>query len=67
MGVGGGDGNITVDIVLQRFKMKGEKKKTYLAGTKHSGKVMAIAVQKSEGAWGYGPNGRGPHSQRGTI
>ena len=44
MGVGGGDGNITVDIVLQRFKMKGEKKKTYLAGTKHSGKVMAIAV-----------------------
>src|SRR6266702_2106042 len=26
---------------------------------------MAIAGRKSEGAWGYGPNGRGPHSQRG--
>ena len=41
---GGGDGDIAVDIVLQRFEMKGEKgKKTYLAGTKHSRKVMAIA------------------------
>src|SRR6266702_4904 len=63
---GGGDGDIAVDIVLQRFEMKGEKReKTYLAGTKHSGKVMAIAGRKSEGAWGYGPNGRGPRSQRG--
>ncbi len=26
---------------------------------------MAIAGRKSEGAWGYGPNGRGPRSQRG--
>src|SRR6266702_2265658 len=26
---------------------------------------MAIAGRKSEGAQGYGPNGRGPHSQRG--
>ncbi len=48
---GGGDGNIAVDTVLQRFETKGEKgKKTYLAGTKHNGKVMAIVVQKSEGA-----------------
>ena len=38
---GGSDGDITVDIVLQRFEMKGEKKK---AGTKHSRKVRAIAV-----------------------
>ena len=28
---GGGDGNIAVDIVLQRFKMKGEKKKENLS------------------------------------
>jgi len=27
---GGGDSDITVDIVLQRFKMKGEKKKKKL-------------------------------------
>ncbi len=39
---GGSDGDITVDIVLQRFKMKGEKRKK--AGTKHSRKVRAIAV-----------------------
>ncbi len=26
MGVGGGDSDIAVDIVLQRFEMKGEKK-----------------------------------------
>src|SRR6266571_272055 len=26
---------------------------------------MAIAGRKSEGAWGYGPNVRGPRSQRG--
>ncbi len=31
MGVGGGDGNIAVDIVLQRFEMKGEKKKENLS------------------------------------
>ncbi len=30
MGVGGGDSDIAVDIVLQRFKMKGEKKKENL-------------------------------------
>ncbi len=48
---GSSDGDIAVDTVLQRFEMKGEKrKKTYLAGTKHNGKVVAIAVQKSEGA-----------------
>ncbi len=48
---GGGDSDIAVETVLQRFKMKGEKrKKTYLAGTKHNGKVMAIVIRKSEGA-----------------
>ncbi len=31
MGVGGGDSDITVDIVLQRFEMKGEKKKEDLS------------------------------------
>jgi len=42
---GGGNSNIIVDIVLQKFKMKGERKKeTYLAGTKHRRKMMAIAV-----------------------
>ena len=48
---GGGDGDMAVDTVLQRFETKGEKrKKAYLAGTKHNGKVIAIAVRKSEGA-----------------
>ncbi len=48
---GAGDGDMAVDTVLQRFKTKGVKrKKTYLAGTKHNRKVMAIAVRKSEGA-----------------
>ena len=28
---GGGDGDIAVDIVLQRFEMKGEKKKENLS------------------------------------
>ncbi len=28
---GGGNGDIAVDIVLQRFKMKGEKKKENLS------------------------------------
>ncbi len=28
---GGGDGDIAVDIVLQRFKIKGEKKKENLS------------------------------------
>ncbi len=28
---GGGDGDIAVDIVLQRFKMKGEQKKENLS------------------------------------
>ncbi len=31
MGVGGGNGNIAVDIVLQRFEMKGERKKENLS------------------------------------
>jgi len=48
---GSGNGDIAVDTVLQRFEMKGEKrKKTYLAGTEHNRKVMAIVVRKSEGA-----------------
>ncbi len=46
--------------------MKGEKKKEDLSSWhQHNEKVMAIAVRKSEGAWGYGPNERGPHSQGG--
>ena len=65
-GVGGGNnrvwpvctrGEVAVTAISQlTLSCRGSKwrekkrKKTYLAGTKHSGKAMAIAGQKSEGA-----------------